>query len=108
MNEVIFVRQGLVRLQKTMTFQEHNINPSEEFSAPKKPKWDMHKRTKEQELNVLRIYPKTFIGVQEVNANTKFMEGSLYVEEDDTILCYISKVKILEVLSDKELTKLLK
>lgn len=57
---------------------------------------------------MLFVGPKTFIGPQEVAANAKFVEGTLYIDEEDTILCYINKVNFLQALNDKELTRLLK
>lgn len=45
--EVIFVRQGKIRLQKLMISQEHNIHPSNEVSLLKKPTWDLHKQIRE-------------------------------------------------------------
>lgn len=57
---------------------------------------------------MLTIGPKKFIGAQEVNQNSKFMEGMLYVDEDETILCYINKVNFLQAINDKELQRLLK
>ena len=91
-----------------MVLHEQNIYPSEELNAQNKPQWDVSKCTKEQELSVLTVGPKTFIGAQEATANTKYTEGSLFVDEDDTVLCYVHKMHFLHAFSDKELGMLLR
>jgi len=52
---------------------------------------------------VVRIGPKTFVGIQEIYNNTMFMEGTLLVDDDETVLCYVDKVRILHAFSDREL-----
>lgn len=42
-------------------------------------------------MTVLHVGAGTLIGVEEVSNNTKFNQGTLVVDEDDTIICFIDK-----------------
>ena len=57
---------------------------------------------------MLKVEPPLLIGVDEAVNNTKFCEGSLLVDEDETILCLVDRYTFINALPEKELTKLLK
>lgn len=40
---------------------------------------------------MLHVEPNTLIGVFEAANNLKFSEGTLVVEDDEVVLCYIKK-----------------
>ena len=56
----------------------------------------------------MHVGPATFIGVDELANNTKFGAGTLVVDSDEVILCYITKSLFLTGTSEKEITKLLR
>ena len=59
-------------------------------------------------MTVLRVEPPLLIGVDESINNTKFSEGTLIVDENETILCHIDKITFLNTMNEKELTRLVK
>ena len=48
-----------------------------------------------------------FIGIEEARENKAFDYGTLYVDEDDTILCYIEKFDFLRAVNEKDIRKLI-
>ena len=56
----------------------------------------------------MTVGPGTFIGPHEIKVNEAFQEGSLLVDEDETILCYCSPKSFLQQISELELSKMTK
>lgn len=59
-------------------------------------------------MTVLQIGPNTLIGVDELANNRKFGEGTLLVDSEEVILCYVSKQLFLTSINEREITKLLR
>ena len=53
-------------------------------------------------MTVLHVGPGTLIGVDEVSNNIKFSQGTLVVDEEDTIICFIDKGVFMQIISEKE------
>ena len=57
---------------------------------------------------MLHVGPGIFIGVDELANNEKFSEGTLVVDSDEIILCYVSKALFLTGVTEREITKLIR
>ena len=100
---IILVRKGRLRLQKWLQFTHANVNPSRKTNTR-----EQHKAVNDEELTVLTVGPGTFIGPHEIRYNEAFQEGTLLVDEDETILCYIEPKHFMQQISELELQKLTK
>ena len=59
-------------------------------------------------MTVLQVKPYTFIGLDEVSNNNKFREGTLVVDSDEAVLCYVKNMAFLTAVNEKEITRLLR
>jgi len=55
----------------------------------------------------MTVGPGVFIGIQEAYKNQPFSYGSLLVDVDNTILCYINKFSFMRQVDERELKRLM-